>query len=695
MAEKVAKAVGADNLQRGYYEGSGYYVTWAAGHLLEENVPEAEGEWKIEKLPILPKKFNLIVRQEKIAGKKTTSKLAEQRLFVIRYLLSRSKAIINAGDPGIEGELIQREILEYLQNTLPVWRLWYSSTSTKGLQEAMQDLHPSSDFDSLYEAAKSRSEADWLVGINATIALTCSTESNRTLSLGRVQTPVLSMVCRRFIEHENFTPEPYWKINLNVSNNKGFPFNVTSKRFSNRDEAINAAQNAGEDENAYVQDYKQETIHDAPPLLYDLTELIKAAIRRHGLNSEDVTTSAQALYMNGYISYPRTPSQYITQHEYDEMPELIAGLENYETFSIHASNLRGAKLNDHCVNELKVTDHFGLIITERIPDPTQLDDNSRIVYELIAERTLEAFSPDSIRERRSVIINAGDNEYKATSSVIMTPGWRSIRGVNINESEANQIRNEEDIDLNGDEITMNIPPLHVNENAFINNVEVLSGMTTAPPLYTEATLYTAMKNAGAKPDQDAQLKGLQKGLGTPATRPEIIKTLLNREYIIKSGPKKNIEPTILGLSVFKIVKDKVIADAQMTAQWEEALENIIDGRISAADFNSQIRIFTSQLIEQLIMGDHKNDIMQSLEKEVIECPNCGKKNYTSPKGYFCKSCDFKIYRVIASKKLSDNQLRNLLEIGVTQEIQGFKRKDGSTFNATLRREGSKIFFGKK
>lgn len=692
MGEKIAKAVGADNQMKGYYQGNGYYVTWAAGHLLEQYVPGSEGEWSIQKLPILPEEFQLIVRREKSGGKKITGKVYEQRLFVINYLLSRSDSIINAGDPGMEGELIQREILEHTGCKLPVKRLWLSSTSTAGIREGMQNLRPSSDFDTLYAAAKARSEADWLVGINGTMALTCSAESNRILSLGRVQTPVLAMICKRFIERQTFQPEPYWKIRLELTSESGEPFTVSSARFMDQQEAERAAKQALTARTTYIRNYEEKTVKDTPPLLYDLTELMKAAIRRYQLTSEEVEAAAQNLYMGGYISYPRTPSQYITEHEYQQMPELLDGLCQYGPLAEKARALRGKHLNTNCVNELKVTDHFGLIITERIPQ--NLQGAEKTVYELIAERMIEALSPNCIKERRTVTATVGETEYKASASLILEPGWRTVRGVGLTEEESKQIRKEENGDTDED-IVMNIPALRQGSSLPIEKVTTKQGMTTPPNLYTEDTLLSAMKNTGAKPDQNAQQKGLQKGLGTPATRHDIIKTLKTREYVHITGNKKQFEPTELGMTVYKIVKDKGIADAEMTAQWEEALENIIDGRIRAADFDKSIRMFAAQLTEQLIMENHKADIMNAFSKEVITCPECGKKNYTSQKGYFCKYCDFQIYRTIASKKLTDTQLKNLIEIGITQEISGFKKKDGTTFSAALRRDGKKIYFGKK
>ena len=691
MADKLAPAVGANELKKGYYQGNGFYVTWAAGHLLEQYVPEAEGEWTIQKLPIIPDRFRLIVRQEKQAGKKVTSKNAEQRLFVIKYLMSRSDAIINAGDPGIEGELIQREILEHTECKLPVWRLWISSTSPKALQEAMRELRPSSEFDSLYAAAKSRSEADWLIGINGTIALTCSTESNKTLSLGRVQTPLLAMVCKRYIENQNFVPQPFWKITLRITSESGKQYAVSSTRFMDKDEALQAARAAQQDTNAHVKEFSQSTVRQHPPLLYDLTKLMKDAIKRKGLTAEDVKNAAQSLYMNGFISYPRTPSQYITKHEYEAMPGLINKLRSYGPMAERAAATDLTNLNSHCVNELRVTDHFGLIITDRIPQT--LEGNEKIVYELIAERTLEAFAPDCIKEQRTVTVEAGGNEYKATNSIIIEPGWKSVRGVTVNEQEE---KDQKKAEANNDApIELKLPVLHEGERAIPDETLINEGKTTAPPLYTEDTLLDAMEKAGAKPDQAAEKKGLQKGLGTPATRQEIIKTLFTREYITRNGKEQQFIPTMLGMTIYKIVKDKAIADANMTAEWEEALENIIEKRIRASDFDASVRVLAAQLTEQLIMGNHKKDIMDTVSKEVAVCPNCGKKNYMSPKGYFCKYCDFMLYRNIAQKKLTDSQLRNLLEGGETLEIQGFKRKDGTVFSARLRRDGNKIYFTKK
>lgn len=691
FAEQVSKAVGANNDQKGYFEGNGYYVTWAAGHLLEKHVPQAEGEWSLQKLPILPDEFQLVPRTEKgPSGKKVTDTRVEKRLYIIRSLLSRSTGVINAGDPGMEGELIQREIMQYTGCRLPVRRLWCSSTTPAAIREAMNNLLPSSQFDPLYHAGKSRSEADWLVGINATIALTCSTESNKTLSLGRVQTPVLGMVCRRFIENNTFKPEPFWKTVLELTTPSGETFILSSERIMNESDAEAAIMNAQRQGAIKIDTFTEETIAEQPPLLYDLTELENAAGRKFKYSGKETDAAIQALYEAGYVSYPRTPSQYITEHEYKMMSSLIQGLRNYQPLSSQASRLNGQPLNRHAVNEVKVTDHHGLIITENVPEG--LAGIQKDIYELIATRMLEAFGPVCYKVIRHAEGTIGETRYKASANIITEPGWREIRGVGAVAKDEQQAKNENDTD--SDDLVMNIPHLTEGQSYRIQRIRKTQGMTTPPRLYTESTLRTAMKNTGAKPDAAALQKGMQKGLGTPATRTAIIETLKTREYIKESGKEKFLEPTVLGMTVYRIVKNKAIANADMTAQWEEALENIIDERISADEFDKRIRTYAAQLTEDLIMGDHRQDILQTATKEAFKCPNCGKINYTSPKGYFCRKCDFRIFRTIAGKKLTDGQMKQLAEGGETLEISGFKRKDGTPFNARLRLENMQVKFVK-
>lgn len=697
VAELMAMAVGADYRAKGWFEGNGYYVTWASGHLLEKHVPEADGEWTLNKLPIIPNEFRLVPRKGRDGrGHKVSNPSIEERLYTIKNLLMQSDKVINAGDPGMEGELIQREILSYTRCRLPVLRLWSSSNEQTALKEAMRNLRPSQEFDSLYLAAKARSEADWLVGINATMALTCSTQYNKTLSLGRVQTPTLALICRRYIENHNFKPQPFYRIELSCMNDQGETFTLSSERIDDRETAERMLNQANTLKNARISAFKEENVSERPPLLYNLTALQKEASRRFSIAIEDTDKAAQELYaVSANISYPRTPSQHITKHEYEIMPELIKGLTTYVPLANKASALVGRNLNDHAVNDVKVTDHHALIITRNIPDHEDLDDNQKAIYELIAERMLEAFSPDCTKLARHAEVTIGENIYKASASLIMEPGWRAVRGVSVNLQEEKETAQEENNPDDYQQNTMSIPHLTEGESVTVVGVALLQGITTAPPLYTESALLTAMENAGAKPGTKAQEKGIKKGLGTDATRDSILATLRNRDYVTRTGKKKVYEPTALGLTVYNIVKDKYISDAEMTARWEEALENIIDRRINVDDFNTSIRQYAAQLTNDLIMGDHKAEILSTMTHETCKCPNCGKTTFLSQKGFFCKNCDFIIWRSIAGKKLTDFQLKTLVETGATPEIQGFKRKDGTTFSASLMRSGDKVLFQKK
>lgn len=694
FAKEVAKAVGADTERNGYFEGNGYYVTWAAGHLLEKYVPQAEGEWTLRKLPILPETFQLVPRMDKGPnGKKTSDARVEKRLYIIRSLLSRSSSVINAGDPGMEGELIQREIMEYTGCRLPVQRLWCSSTTIGAIREAMANLLPSSQFDPLYRAGKSRSEADWLVGINATIALTCSTESNKTLSLGRVQTPVLGMVCKRFIENQNFVPQPYWRIILTCATPGGQTFQMTSDRYDNEQKAREDESNVYSAGRIHIDVFTEEEHTEQPPLLYDLTDLENAAGRKYKYSGKEVDTAIQALYEAGYVSYPRTPSQYMTEHEFKTIPALLRGLQDYEGLGAKAASIAAGPLSRHAVNEVKVTDHHGLLITENIPQG--LSGIQKDIYELIATRMLEALGPVCHKMVRHAEGTAAGVRFKSGATVITEPGWRDIKGVWQNDREDKEISSEQQGGGEDDSQVSNLPYLEEGRSYPIEQNRTVRGETTAPKLYTEPSLKTAMKNTGARPGTEAAQKGIQKGLGTPATRSAIIETLRNRDYIQEVGKEKYLQPTVLGMTVYKIVRKKAIADPEMTARWEEALENIIDQKVSADEFDSRIRTYAAQLTEDLIMGDHRKDILSTATKDAFKCPHCGRVNYTSPKGYFCKKCEFKIYRTVAGKNLTDLQMKQLAEVGETPEISGFKRKDGTPFSAKLHLDGMRVIFAKK
>lgn len=685
VGRKIAQVVGATTDKRGWYEGNGYAVSWARGHLLEISVPEADGEWKLSKLPILPEKFRRIPRTIKTKnGSKITDKDCEERLFCLRNLIQRSDWIINAGDPGMEGEVIQREIYEHLNVNIPVYRMWTSSMEPSAIRDALMHLKPQSDYDTLYLAGKARQEADWMVGINGTMAFTLGVGSDSTLSLGRVQTPTLAMICRRYIENENFVPEDYWKIILKM-NCEDKNFAVASPAFKDREEFERLLQEVSANPAAHVDLFSDERRKQSPPLLFNLTELEKTASRRHGLIPKKTDELLQDLYMSGLVSYPRTPSKHITEEDFKTVPRLLKELSSHPTLGAHAAAIQTP--NAHCVDKVKVTDHSALMITGA--KPGELNEQHRLIYDLICERMIEAFSPDCEKAVRKVEMTCCGVPFKASDTVILYPGWKAVRGT---RAEAAEKEEESEGGIPDDEFTSSLPVLTEGQTLTAYETREKKGVTTPPPIYTMASILTAMESAGRTTSEMLQ-KGLQKGLGTPATRSETLELLQRREYVTLTGGK--LLPTVLGLKIYVKVKEMEIADPIMTEKWENALDAIIDRRVTVDTFDKEIRKYTAKLTSEIAMREENEDIRGALEREMIKCPNCGQMNRTRDKGYFCKKCDFKIFRMVAKKKLTDRQIKNLIEVGETEEITGFRKQDGTTFKARLTRKGDKVTFKRK
>lgn len=667
VAQDIARIIGANQKCDGYLSGNGFMVTWAFGHLIQLAMPEKYGvaSFRRESLPILPTSFTLIPRQIKDGKEYKADPGVMKQLKIITEVFNKCDKIVVATDAGREGELIFRYIYSYIGCTKPFERLWISSLTDKAIRDGMNNLQPGNRYDNLYLSAKSRSEADWLIGINATQALTVAAGQG-VFSLGRVQTPTLMMICNRFLENKNFVPSKFWQLKATMDC-KGIKFSAQSvvkwDSQATATEALQQAQNAGQ---IIVKKVEKKEARQEPPLLYDLTTLQKDANTKLNFSADKTLSVAQALYEKKVMSYPRTGSRYISEDIFEEMPERIALLSQYPCFSVYAKGMEGKSLNHRSVDGGKVTDHHALIVTENLPGSLSTDE--RAIYELVAGRMLEAFSDKCVKDVTSVLLSAGDVDFAVKGSVMKEAGWRAVFG----EKE-----------VVADDESASLPPLQEGEVLSLLGMDLLEKQTKPKPLHTESSLLAAMENAG-KDLEDAELKASMKdaGIGTPATRAAIIETLFSRQYIVRE--KKNLVPTEKGLEVYKIVKGKKIADVEMTGAWESSLAKIESGGMDAMTFNRDIEDYARQITTELL--NVRMTTPSTGNNNACKCPKCKNGHILFfPKVAKCSdaNCGFVIFRNKCDKQLTDKQIEELIKKRKTVVIKGFKGKSGKSFDASL------------
>ena len=664
VAKDIARIIGATQRNDGYLSGNGYMVTWAFGHLIQLAMPEAYGvaNFRRESLPILPSDFRLIPRQVKAEkGYKADPGVLKQ-LKVIKEVFDQCDRIIVATDAGREGELIFRYIFHYLNCRKPFVRLWISSLTDKAIREGMDNLQPGGRYDNLYLSAKSRSEADWLIGINATQALSVAAGQG-VFSLGRVQTPTLVMICSRFLENRNFVPTKFWQLKA-VTASGGIDFTAQSTdKWEQQSDAIAALQRVKDAGQLVVKSVERKETSQEPPLLYDLTTLQKEANTKLDFSADKTLSIAQSLYEKKVMSYPRTGSRYISEDVFEEMPERIALLGQYHRFAGYAASLNSNTLNRRSVNDGKVTDHHALIVTENLPD--ELSEDEKAVYELVAGRMLEAFSDKCVKDVTTAVLSAGNTDFTVKGAIMKEAGWRAV----FNEQEAGE-----------DGEAAGLPQLQEGEILSLSGVDLLEKQTKPKPLHTESSLLAAMENAGRELE-DAELKASLKdaGIGTPATRAAIIETLFARQYIVRE--KRNIIPTEKGLAVYRIVKDKKIADVEMTGMWETALAKIEAGCMDADTFRKGIEVYAAQITAELLSVQ-----LSIAGGETCPCPKCGSGRILFyPKVAKCSNvdCTLTIFRNKCDKQLTNKQVVELVTKRKSGLIKGFKGKNGKVFDASL------------
>lgn len=670
VARDIAAIVGANNRKDGYLEGNEHCVTWAFGHLIGLAMPEQYGitGFQRENLPILPAEFKLIPRQVKDGKEYKNDPGVMKQLKVIKELFGKCDRIIVATDAGREGELIFRLIYNYLECNKAFDRLWISSLTDKAIREGLQNLRPGSEYDNLYLSAKARSQADWVVGINASQALSISAASG-VWSLGRVQTPTLSMICRRYLENKDFKPQIYFQVKLHTAKDSTRFSAISTERYDTRQDADTILERIRSAESVSVLNVETKQANQESPLLYDLTSLQKEANSRHSFSADKTLSVAQSLYEAKLISYPRTGSRYISDDVFAEIPALIGQLSGYAPFGSYAKSLSGQILNKRSVNDKKVTDHHALIITENIPGDISADQ--RIIYDMIAARMLEAFSGKCTKENTIVSLDASGVGFTVKGSVILVPGWRAV--LNAPDEE----KGEDDV--------LALPTLSTGDRLPINGADLLEKQTKSRPLHTEASLLSAMETCGKELTDEAEREAIKEsGIGTPATRASIIETLFSREYIVRE--KKSLIPTNKGLVVYLAVQDKKIADVSMTGEWESVLNKISVGEMDADTFHRGIEVYAAQITAELL----ETKIEGVNKRESCTCPKCKSGQvmlYQKVAKCSDEDCGLVVFRNKSGKDLTDGQIKDLLTKGKTGVIKGFKSKADKPFDAAVAFDG--------
>ncbi|MDP8943890.1 MAG: DNA topoisomerase 3, partial [Actinomycetota bacterium] len=665
---------------KSHLEGEHYVLTWAVGHLVglappDEYDPKLK-KWRFADLPIVPERFRLVPNDER----------ARKQLGAVHRLMRRDdvELIVNACDAGREGELIFAYVYETAGVDKPVQRLWLSSMTRKAIQDAFGRLRPGEEMASLEAAARSRSEADWVVGMNATRAASIRLRAafDGAVSLGRVQTPTLALVARREQEIRDFRPEPYWLVEARFAASGERAYSgryLGGKRIAEDDAA--AVVRAVEGRPGEISKLEQKEERERPQLLYDLTSLQRHANTLHGFSARRTLAAAQRLYEeHKAITYPRTSSRFLTGDLVAEIrptAELVGRNEPYAKAAAYVAGLDELPLG-RVVNDAKVEDHHALIPTKAEHDLGRMGEDERRVYDLVAKRFLAIFHPDAVFERTRVETTVADHVFRTSGRVLLVAGWKAVYG-----EEARPGAGADD-DSGGDQL---LPRLERGEPVETLAVESLRKETQPPRRYSEASLLAAMETAG-RDIEDVELREAMKdsGIGTPATRAAIIERLIDVGYIEREG--RALHATDKGVQVVGLLGDHPLTSPGLTGDWERRLGRIEQGADSRPAFMSDIARFTTETVAEL---DKLKDV--KIERANLgPCPACGRDVIENRKGYSCWSkddpgCGFVIWKRKAGKVLSPAVARELMEKGRTEQpVQGFRGRSGRTFRARLKLE---------
>ncbi len=669
VAREIATILGANQRHDGYFEGNGYQITWTFGHLCTLFTPDDYKphwkRWDLNTLPMLPEKFDI---------KLTGNDGIQKQFNTIKSLFDKADVVINCGDAGQEGELIQRWVIKQANYTGKVERLWISSLTPEAIKEGFQNLKDGADYDNLYYAGSSRAIGDWLLGMNATRLYTLRYGAQKqVLSVGRVQTPTLAMLVNRYKEILHFVPKPYWELQTEY---RSTIFNNEQGKFLKKEDG-EATLNIVKDASFEIISVSKKKGKEYAPKLCDLTGLQVYCNTKFGYTADQTLKIIQKLYEQKLVTYPRVDTTFLPDDVFPKVPGILSKLTQYSelTAPLKGQTLKKSK---KVFDSKKVTDHHAIIPTGM---ESQLGEYDQNVYDIITRRFIAVFYPECEVSNTAVIGEAAKISFKATGKEIISEGWRVV------------FASAKSKPSNKDEILM---PTFIKGESGEHHPSFNEKTTKPPKYYTEATLLRAMETAG-KQVEDDELRDLMKanGIGRPSTRANIIETLFRRKYIERN--KKQILPTTMGVQLIDTIQNKLLKSAELTGQWEKQLKEIEQGDFSASQFINNMKKMVDDLVYEVRIekntrrfSSEKEAIAQPLKKVVkplgiaSKCPKCKKGNLLKGNSaYGCSEyklgCDFRLPFEFLGKKISLNQFKRLLSKGSTVLLKGFK-KDGVKTN---------------
>ena len=606
VAKDIAKIIGANSSHDGYMEGNGYQVTWTFGHLCTLKEPDDYTplwkRWSLASLPMIPPRFGIKLIEDQGIKK---------QFAIIEKLMQNADGIINCGDAGQEGELIQRWVMQKAQAKCPVKRLWISSMTDEAIREGFRSLNPQDDSQPLYLAGLSRAIGDWILGMNATRLYTLKYGQNRqVLSIGRVQTPTLALIVNRQKEIDNFKPEPYWVL---ATIYRDTTFTATKGKFTSKEEGEQAFATI-EGKPFTVTEVQKKRGTEAPPKLYDLTSLQVDCNKKHGMSADTTLKIIQTLYERKLTTYPRVDTQYLSDDIYPKCAGILNGIKDYEALT---QPLRGKPLkkSKKVFDTSKVTDHHAIIPTG-VP-AQNMTDMERHVYDLIAKRFIAVFYPDCKFSTTTVLGDVDGIEFKVSGKQILEPGWRDVYA-----KENNTQQTADDDNRQNDE-ERTLPDFHKGESGS-HTPTLTEKWTTPPKYYTEATLLRAMETAG-KFVEDEELRSALKenGIGRPSSRAGIIETLFKRHYIRRE--RKNLVATATGIELIDLIREELLKSCELTGIWEKKLRDIEHKTYDPAQFIKELKAQINVIVHD-VLADNSSRRVTMLTEEDLK-----KKKPTKPK----------------------------------------------------------------
>ncbi len=596
VARDIARLLGANGRHDGYYEGNGYQVTWTFGHLCELKAPndylDQWKRWTLGQLPMIPQRFGIKLKDDKGI---------EQQFNVIKGLIAGADEVINCGDAGQEGELIQRWVYQKAGCDKPVKRLWISSLTDESIRKGFEQLKDAKEFDNLYFAGLSRAIGDWILGMNATRLYTLKySQSRDVLSVGRVQTPTLAMIVARQREIDNFVPENYWELKTKY---RGVTFNSTRGRFKTEGEA-NDIVNKIKELPLTVTSVETKKGREAPPRLFDLTSLQVECNKKFGMSADDSLKTIQSLYEKKVTTYPRVDTTYLSDDIYPQVSDIMRAMAPYANLTAPVLALSKLPKSKKVFDNSKVTDHHAIIPTNVNPASVALSPEEKRVYHLIALRFIAAFYPDCEFNTTTVMAQVGEYGFKATGKEILKAGWRDLYNKPGDKSVDDEDKQKADDEDNG------VMPHFEKGESGPHEPSVLKRTTQPPKPYTEGTLLRAMETAGKIVD-DEELRDAMKenGIGRPSTRAAIIETLFKRRYIRKE--RKSLAPTLAGIQLIDTIHEPLLKSPALTGLWEKKLREIERGEYSASQFIDELK----QMIAEIVLNVLRDNTSGSIAVE--------------------------------------------------------------------------------